>query len=152
MRILRQKASGKQTHNESERVQPHSGGNKRRPIPFRPALHGRRGREQRRRAGLLCHPMGTPRRGSCRQSQRLPDADAVPTADRPLPTTEKTGFVRIDTRKRIQPSQRMLLLLRDMEGYSYKEMADITGLSDEQVMTYLYRARVRARKYLTENR
>ena len=48
--------------------------------------------------------------------------------------------------------QRMLLLLRDMEGYSYKEMADITGLSDEQVMTYLYRARVRARKYLTENR
>ena len=48
--------------------------------------------------------------------------------------------------------QRMLLLLRDMEGYTYKEMADITGLSDEQVMTYLYRARVRARKYLTENR
>ena len=48
--------------------------------------------------------------------------------------------------------QRMLLLLRDLEGYSYKEMAEMTGLSEQQVMTYLYRARVKARKYLTENR
>ena len=48
--------------------------------------------------------------------------------------------------------QRMLLLLRDLEGYSYKEMADMTGLNEQQVMTYLYRARVKARKYLTENR
>ena len=46
----------------------------------------------------------------------------------------------------------MLLLLRDLEGYSYKEMAEMTGLSEQQVMTYLYRARVKARKYLTENR
>ena len=48
--------------------------------------------------------------------------------------------------------QRMLLLLRDLEGYSYKEMAVMTGLNEQQVMTYLYRARVKARKYLTENR
>ena len=44
--------------------------------------------------------------------------------------------------------QRTLLLLRDMEGYSYQEMAEMTGLSQQQVMTYLYRARVKARKYL----
>ena len=49
-------------------------------------------------------------------------------------------------------TQRMLLLMHDLEGYSYKEMAEITGLSEQQVATYLYRARVKARKYLTENR
>ncbi len=47
--------------------------------------------------------------------------------------------------------QRTLLLLRDLEGYSYREMADITGLSQQQVMTYLYRARVRARKFFGDN-
>ena len=47
--------------------------------------------------------------------------------------------------------QRTLLLLRDLEGYSYREMADITGLSQQQVMTYLYRARVRARKFFVDN-
>lgn len=49
-------------------------------------------------------------------------------------------------------TQRMLLLMHDLEGYSYKEMAEMTGLSEQQVATYLYRARVKARKYLTENR
>ena len=47
--------------------------------------------------------------------------------------------------------QRTLLLLRDLEGYSYYEMAEITGLSLQQVMTYLYRARVKARKYMIDN-
>lgn len=47
--------------------------------------------------------------------------------------------------------QRTLLLLRDLEGYSYHEMAEITGLSQQQVMTYLYRARVRARKFFGDN-
>lgn len=46
--------------------------------------------------------------------------------------------------------QRMLLLLRDLEGYDYREMADMTGLSEEQVGVYLYRAR-RTMKKLMED-
>ncbi|MBR1835634.1 MAG: RNA polymerase sigma factor [Bacteroidales bacterium] len=53
--------------------------------------------------------------------------------------------------KQLPDIQRTLLLLRDLEGYSYKEMAEMTGLSEQQVMTYLYRARVKARKYLSNN-
>lgn len=45
--------------------------------------------------------------------------------------------------------QRTLLLMKDLEGYSYKEMADMTQLSEQQVMVYLYRARVKMRKLIT---
>jgi RNA polymerase sigma factor (sigma-70 family) len=37
---------------------------------------------------------------------------------------------------------RMVLLLRDYEGYSYKEIADLASLSETQVKVYIYRARV----------
>ena len=38
--------------------------------------------------------------------------------------------------------QRTVLLLRDYEGYSYKEIAEITELTEAQVKIYIYRARV----------
>ena len=37
--------------------------------------------------------------------------------------------------------QKSLIVLRDYEDYSYKEIADITGLSESQVKVYLFRAR-----------
>lgn len=37
--------------------------------------------------------------------------------------------------------QRSVILLRDYEGYSYKEIATITHLSEAQVKVYIYRAR-----------
>jgi RNA polymerase sigma-70 factor (ECF subfamily) len=42
--------------------------------------------------------------------------------------------------------QRSVLLLRDYEGYNYKEIEAITGLSESQVKVYIYRAR----KFLME--
>jgi len=38
--------------------------------------------------------------------------------------------------------------LRDYEGYSYREIAGITGLSEQQVKVYIYRARVYLKKYI----
>lgn len=38
--------------------------------------------------------------------------------------------------------QRTLILLRDYEGYSYQEMAEMTSLSIAQVKVYIFRARV----------
>lgn len=37
--------------------------------------------------------------------------------------------------------QRMVILLRDYEGYSYKEIGEITGLTEVQVKVYIYRGR-----------
>jgi RNA polymerase sigma-70 factor (ECF subfamily) len=37
--------------------------------------------------------------------------------------------------------QRQLILLRDLEGYDYCEISEITGLNMSQVKVYLFRAR-----------
>lgn len=44
--------------------------------------------------------------------------------------------------------QRTVILLRDYEGYSYKEIGDITSLSEAQVKVYIYRARVFLKNYI----
>ncbi len=46
--------------------------------------------------------------------------------------------------------QRAVLMLRDWEGYSYKEIAEITGLSDSQVKVYLFRARKKMKELLVD--
>ena len=45
-------------------------------------------------------------------------------------------------------TQRMVLLLRDYEGYSYKEIGEIAGLNESQVKVYIYRARVFLKNYI----
>lgn len=44
--------------------------------------------------------------------------------------------------------QRSALLLRDYEGYCYKEIGEITGLNESQVKVYIYPARVFIKKYI----
>ena len=44
--------------------------------------------------------------------------------------------------------QRSVLLLRDYEGYSYKEIGKITDLNEPQVKVYIYRARMFMKHYL----
>ena len=44
--------------------------------------------------------------------------------------------------------QKAVVMLRDYEGYSYKEIADITKLSESQVKVYIYRARVYLKNYI----
>ncbi len=42
---------------------------------------------------------------------------------------------------KLPAQQKQLILLRDYEGYSYKEIGEITGLSESQVKVYIFRAR-----------
>ncbi len=49
---------------------------------------------------------------------------------------------------RLPEVQRMVLLLRDYEGYNYKEIGELTKLSEAQVKVYIYRARVFLKKYI----
>lgn len=44
--------------------------------------------------------------------------------------------------------QRSVILLRDYEGYSYKEIGEITNLSESQVKVYIFRARVALKEYI----
>lgn len=50
--------------------------------------------------------------------------------------------------RRLPDIQQSVLLLRDYEGYSYREIGDITGLSEAQVKVYIYRGRVALKAYL----
>ncbi|MFW6310272.1 MAG: RNA polymerase sigma factor [Prolixibacteraceae bacterium] len=49
---------------------------------------------------------------------------------------------------RLPEIQRMVLLLRDYEGYSYKEIGELAHLTESQVKVYIYRARVFLKKYI----
>jgi len=44
--------------------------------------------------------------------------------------------------------QRMVLLLRDYEGYSYHEIGEIANLTESQVKVYIFRARVFLKNYI----
>ncbi len=45
--------------------------------------------------------------------------------------------------------QKSVILLRDYEGYNYKEIGEITGLGESQVKVYIFRARTTLKKNLT---
>jgi RNA polymerase sigma-70 factor (ECF subfamily) len=44
--------------------------------------------------------------------------------------------------------QKSLIILRDYEGYSYKEISDITELNESQVKVYIFRARKFLKDYI----
>ena len=49
---------------------------------------------------------------------------------------------------RLDEQSRALVLLKDYEGYSYDEIAEIADLSESQVKVYLHRARKTLKEYL----
>jgi len=50
--------------------------------------------------------------------------------------------------EKLPEQHRTALLLRNYEGYSYKEIGDITGTSEAQVKINIYRGRLAMREYL----
>ncbi len=50
--------------------------------------------------------------------------------------------------ERLPENQKAVILLRDYEGYSYKEIAEISNLTESQVKVYIYRARVFLKNYI----
>lgn len=71
---------------------------------------------------------------------------------------EETGFdfyknveyqdLILQSLKALSPVQKNLILLRDYEGYSYKELCELTGLSMTNVKVTLYRSRKILRREL----
>jgi RNA polymerase sigma-70 factor (ECF subfamily) len=50
--------------------------------------------------------------------------------------------------ERLTEQQRSTVLLRDYEGYSYKEIGEITGLSEARVKINIYRGRLALKNYI----
>lgn len=50
----------------------------------------------------------------------------------------------------LPPVQRSILLLRDLEGYDYKEIGEILDLTESQVKVYLFRARQKLKDNLKD--
>ena len=50
----------------------------------------------------------------------------------------------------LPPLQKSILLLRDLEGYSYDEIGQILDISSSQVKVYLFRARMKMKKQLLQ--
>lgn len=70
-------------------------------------------------------------------------------------SAESSVYEKKDARKWVQRAaeqlpeeQKSVLMLRDYEGYSYEEIAGITGLNLSQVKVYLFRARVFIKNYI----
>ncbi len=49
---------------------------------------------------------------------------------------------------KLPDDQRSVIMLRDYEGYSYKEISEITGLSESQVKVYIYRGRLFLKRFI----
>jgi RNA polymerase sigma factor (sigma-70 family) len=50
--------------------------------------------------------------------------------------------------ERLPDQQKSVVLLRDYEGYSYQEIAEITGFSEAQVKINIYRGRIALKNYI----
>jgi RNA polymerase sigma factor (sigma-70 family) len=50
----------------------------------------------------------------------------------------------------LPPLQRSVILLRDLEGYEYREIGEILNLSESQVKVYLFRARQKIKNHLKD--
>jgi len=48
----------------------------------------------------------------------------------------------------LPPVQKSVILLRDLQGYSYKDIGEILELNDSQVKVYLFRARKKIKNQL----
>lgn len=84
--------------------------------------------------------------------RRSMDKFRKPITDDNFDTYERKEQVHIDYQMdlknilnkaltQLDANSRMLILLKDVEGYSYEEMAKLTDYSETQIKVYLHRAR-----------
>ena len=67
-------------------------------------------------------------------------SDQNPTPDKLMENQQSLDLVMIKLNA-LPEQQREIIHLRDIEGYTYKEIASMTGYSEEQVKVNLFRAR-----------
>jgi len=83
---------------------------------------------------------------------REESSDYLDSLGKSTPPTEQIDLKKVlnDAINLLSEDQRAVILLRDYEGYSYKEISDITRLSEAQVKVYIYRARLFLKNYIKD--
>ena len=75
-------------------------------------------------------------------------SDSQMTPYRALQSDDTMQIIK-DAINELPEAQQQVIHLRDVEGYTYQEIADITGFSNDKVKVYLHRARITLRHKLT---
>lgn len=92
------------------------------------------------------------RKAEAKNVELTPDTQELPdllTPDRQMEQDEQIHLIHRLVNQ-LPEKQRTILQLRDIEGKSYKEIADIMSLTEEQVKVTLFRARQRIRLQYSE--
>ena len=78
-----------------------------------------------------------------RKSNKMPLSDEASIPHQPI-NQAQTELKELLMRavNELNPIQKSIVLLKDYEGYSYREIGEIMNLSDSQVKVYLHRARI----------
>jgi RNA polymerase sigma-70 factor (ECF subfamily) len=78
-----------------------------------------------------------------RKNNKMPLSDEASIPHQPI-NQAQTELKELLMRavNELNPTQKSLVLLKDYEGYSYQEIAEIMNLSDSQIKVYLHRARL----------
>jgi len=69
----------------------------------------------------------------------------VADPERQLVAKQQLGLV-MDIVNRLPENHRTVIQLRDIEGYTYKEIAEMTGYNIQKVKVYLHRARTKLKQ------
>ena len=78
-----------------------------------------------------------------RKSNKMPLSDEASIPHQPINQAQtELKALLMRAVNELNPTQKSLVLLKDYEGYSYQEIAEIMNLSDSQVKVYLHRARL----------
>ena len=78
-----------------------------------------------------------------RKSNKMPLSDEASIPHQPINQAQtELKALLMRAVNELNPTQKSLVLLKDYEGYSYQEIAEIMNLSESQVNVYLHRARI----------
>lgn len=83
------------------------------------------------------------------RSEHAADVPATDAAPDEVAASRELGVAIDRALGELEPSQREVLLLRDVEGLSAPEVAEVLGLNVEAVKSRLHRARVALREHLS---
>lgn len=108
--------------------------------------------KRRRRVGEPAHFV------SLEHGEPAPDGttSAIDVADESRPADQQLIDNWLDARlrealKQLPPEYRMIVVMREMEGLSTREVAAVTGYSEANVKTRLHRARLMLRRHLEQS-
>lgn len=105
--------------------------------------------KRRRRVGEPVEFVSLAQEGAPRDGAAAP----IEVPDQSRPADQRLIDTWMDRRlrealRKLPPSYRMIVVMREMEGLATKEVAAVTGMSEANVKTRLHRARLMLRRYL----